>query len=283
MIKYDPLIFVCFTVILLSVIYLIWRLGNPPKEEPSLEGKHVLITGASSGIGKALAVEILARSPSRMTLVARNAKLLAETRDSLIQLHSNVNTDIEILSLDITLPYDEIVKSLEANNVGVVDILINCAGTSVARTFEDTPPRVLEDMIRINYMGAVNLTKALLPDMLRPALAVDKNGEGDKVIYPHERRIAFFSSPAAQLPIYGFSAYSASKAALSAFANTIQQELEDDGIMVTVVYPPDTDTPGFCVSQNFPFLPIWLRTFLIRSADIRYDQQVFLLSVKGTC
>lgn len=140
--------------------------------------------------------------------------------------------------------------------VGVVDILINCAGTSVARTFEETPPKVFEDMIRVNYMGAVNLTKALLPGMIRPALAVNSKGEGETIVFPHERRIAFFSSPAAQLPVYGFSAYSASKAALSSFANTIQQELEDDGIMVTVVYPPDTDTPGFIVSQNFPFLLI---------------------------
>lgn len=142
--------------------------------------------------------------------------------------------------------------------VGVVDVLINCAGISVAQTFEDAAPQIYEDLIRINYLGAVNVTKALLPDMLRPALVVNSRGEGDKVIHPHQRRIAFFSSPAAQLPIYGFSAYSAAKAALSSFANTVQQELEDDGIRVTVVYPPDTDTPGLAVSNSSSLLTISL-------------------------
>ncbi|KAM7536121.1 hypothetical protein Aperf_G00000102666 [Anoplocephala perfoliata] len=241
-----PPMFLLVISIVLVVIYIIWLIRNPQSEEPNLAGYHVLITGGSSGIGMALAAEALSRSPARLTLVARNPERLAEVRNTLLQAHSSAGTDIRTISLDITAPYEEIRKALvETHKVGVVDVLINCAGTAVARTFEDAEPQIYEDLIKVNYLGAVNVTKALLPSMLRPGPVANSRGEGNKVIYPHERRIAFFSSPAAQITVYGYSAYSAAKAALSSFANTIQQELEDDGIKVTIVYPPDTDTPGF--------------------------------------
>ena len=120
-------------------------------------------------------------------------------------------------------------------SVGAVDVLINCAGTAIAETFEATSPEAFDQLMRLNYFGSVYVTKSLLPAML-------SEGKG-----PSGRCIAFVSTAAALTPIYGFSAYSSSKAALTMFATILQQELEDKGLTVTTVFPPDTDTPGLQV------------------------------------
>ena len=90
--------------------------------------------------------------------------------------------------------------------------------------------------MRLNYLGPVHVTKALLPVMLP-----ERSGATG-------RCIAFVSSAAAFVPVYGFTAYAASKAALAMFSNILQQELEDKKLSVTTVFPPDTDTPGLHVS-----------------------------------
>ncbi|VDM06274.1 unnamed protein product [Schistocephalus solidus] len=89
----------------------------------------------------------------------------------------------------------------------------------------------------VSYLGPVHVTKVLLPKMLRPP--------EDASVQPKDRRIAFFSSIGGQISIYGYSGYAASKFAVRGFAAVLRQELEPTGILVTTVYPPDTDTPGF--------------------------------------
>uniref|UniRef100_A0A0R3WSR1 3-ketodihydrosphingosine reductase n=1 Tax=Hydatigena taeniaeformis TaxID=6205 RepID=A0A0R3WSR1_HYDTA len=109
----------------------------------------------------------------------------------------------------------------------------------LAQTFEASPPDVFDRLIRLNYLGAVHVTKVLLPAMLSPlGMGVKKERNAS------QRRIAFVSSLASLVPIYGFSAYAAAKSAITTFADILQQELEDVGPAVTIIFPPDTDTPG---------------------------------------
>ncbi|KAL5108392.1 3-ketodihydrosphingosine reductase [Taenia crassiceps] len=221
------------------LVYLIWWWIWCRPKEVSLAGRHVLITGGSSGIGLALAGEALRRGPARLTLIARNVARLAEARATLIKAYGTA-CDLRTISLDITAPYEEIKQSLVVtHNVGTVDVLFNCAGAALAQTFEASPPEVFDRLMRLNYLGAVHVTKALLPAMLSPVGVGEGNGGSIA-----QRRIAFVSSLASLVPIYGFSAYAAAKAAITTFADIVQQELEDVGPAVTVAFPPDTDTPG---------------------------------------
>ncbi|KAA3673382.1 3-dehydrosphinganine reductase [Paragonimus westermani] len=121
---------------------------------------------------------------------------------------------------------------------GPVDVLVNCAGYAVSRTFVDTPPEAIECMIRTNYLSAVHVTKILLPDMLC-----------DKTRPSCDRRIAFVCSMAGQIGVYGLAAYSGSKYALRGFAEVLRMELEPSGPLVTLAFPPDTDTPGLATEN----------------------------------
>jgi 3-dehydrosphinganine reductase len=85
-----------------------------------------------------------------------------------------------------------------------------------------------KEIMRINYIGAVYCTKAVVDSM--------KNR--------HFGRIVFVSSQAGQLGVFGYTAYSASKFALRGLAESLQMELKPYNIYVTLSYPPDTDTPG---------------------------------------
>eukprot|EP00108_Taenia_solium_P008551 TsM_000600700 transcript=TsM_000600700 gene=TsM_000600700 len=223
----------------LALVYLLWWWIWCRPKEVSLAGRHVLITGGSSGIGLALAGEALRRGPARLTLIARNVTRLAEARATLVKAYGTA-CDLRTISLDVTAPYEEIRQSLVVtHNVGTVDVLFNCAGAALARTFEVSPPEVFDRLMRLNYLGAVHVTKVLLPAMLSPEGVGEGNGGSVS-----QRRIAFVSSLASLVPIYGFSAYAAAKAAITTFADILQQELEDVGPAVTIVFPPDTDTPG---------------------------------------
>uniref|UniRef100_A0A915F0V9 JmjC domain-containing protein n=1 Tax=Echinococcus canadensis TaxID=519352 RepID=A0A915F0V9_9CEST len=217
------------------------RSGGNGRRYPSI-GLFVLVVDmvpATGGIGLALAGEALRRGPTRLTLVARDVTRLAEARAALIESHGTA-CDLRTVSLDITAPYEEIRQSLVVtHDVGTVDVLINCAGAAVAQTFEASPPEVFDRLMRLNYLGAVHVTKALLPAMLSP----DDVEEGDERGVS-QRRIVFVSSLASLAPIYGFAAYAAAKAAITTFADILQQELEDMGPAVTTIFPPDTDTPG---------------------------------------
>lgn len=83
--------------------------------------------------------------------------------------------------------------------------------------------------MRINYLGAINCTQACLPSM-------KQHGTG---------RIVFVSSQAGQLGVFGYTSYCSTKFALKGLAESLQMELERENIHVSLVFPPDTDTPGF--------------------------------------
>ncbi len=214
---------------LLASFIISWLLT--PKFDP--KGKHVLITGGSSGIGLAVAIKY-AKLGANITLVARNVSKLETAKGHVLDgVDLNVTgTKVHIISLDTSSGQDAVTKKLvtDENPLGPVDILVNCAGTSIAGAFDSTDTQEFTKMFNTNVLGSVYPTRALLPQMKERKLP---------------SKIIFVSSQAAQAPIYGYTAYGASKWALRGMAEALQMEVKPYGIMVSVAYPPDTDTPGY--------------------------------------
>lgn len=191
------------------------------------KGKNVLITGGSSGIGLALAEKFISFS-ANVWIMARTEKRL----DSALQLLESKkvaeNQNIVKIQADVS-NFQNLKKILEKviSVNGIPDLLINSAGIAYPGEFLKMDPAVFNDVISINYLGTVYTTKIVAPFMVQ-----NKSGY-----------IVNISSLAGVVPIYGYSAYAPSKYAINAFSKIIKTELTPYNIKISVVYPPDTDTP----------------------------------------
>jgi dehydrogenase/reductase SDR family protein 7B len=176
----------------------------------------VWITGASSGIGRALAIEF-SKLNTRLILSARNTEQLNETKSLC------TNTDnIKVLILDLAEYNLAQQKVYEAIGLfGTVDILINNGGISQRSLVKETPIEVDKKVFDVNYFGTVALTKALLPHLIEK-----KDGQ----IAVTSSVVGKFGSPLR-------SSYSASKHAIHGFFDSLRAELYNDNIAVTIVCP----------------------------------------------
>ncbi len=193
-------------------------------------GKCVLITGGSSGIGLATA-RLLRPSGAQLILVARDEAKLAQAAEELRRLDGA--GEVHTLSLDVGDAAAASAPQLPGGQP--VDVLINNAGVVMPGHFLQLDPAEFERQMRINFHGAVNLTRALLPAML-------ERGSGD---------VCFVSSLAGLMGVFGYTAYSASKFALRGFAEALRLELKPRGVRVTICYPPDTDTPQHAFEAQY--------------------------------
>ncbi|XP_032078772.1 3-ketodihydrosphingosine reductase-like isoform X2 [Thamnophis elegans] len=197
---------------LLLLRYLVSPLRHP--KPLSLSGAHVVVTGGSSGIGKSIAIECF-KQGAFVTLIARNEKRLLEAKK-----------EIETFSVN---------DKQAQERLGPVDMLVNCAGTSITGKFEEIDTCRFEQLMAINYLGSVYPTRAVVGKMKERRMG----------------RIVFVSSQAGQIGLYGYSAYSATKYALRGLAESLNMEVKPYNIGLTIAYPPDTDTPGYAEeSQN---------------------------------
>jgi short-subunit dehydrogenase len=203
----------------------------------AVRGKVVLITGASSGIGKATAVKA-ADAGATVLLVARSIEKLEETKQEIEQaggvahIHRCDMSDIE----DVERMADEVLAYH-----GQVDILVNNAGRSIRRSVGLAYDRFhdYERTIQLNYLGAVRLILALLPSM-----RARKSGH-----------IVNISSIGTQTNPPRFSAYVASKAALDAFSRVIASEVFDDGVRLTTIHMPLVRTPMIAPTRMYDVFP----------------------------
>ena len=181
-----------------------------------LQGKVIWITGASGGIGEAIALELSTRGAS-LILSARREDELARVKAACAS-PDNVAT----LPLDITdfdgLP-DKVGEAIDLH--GRVDILLNNAGVGMWAKALDTSLETDRRIMDVDFFGPVALTKAILPHML-------ERGSG---------RIAVVSSVAAKLPMKRLSTYCAAKHALHGFFDTLRLELGGSGVGVTLLGP----------------------------------------------
>ena len=195
-------------------------------------GQRVLVTGASSGIGAGLAEEF-ARRGAVVGICARREDRLRDVLGR-CQAHSPKS---QMWVTDVSDPsaVASLAAAVEAD-LGGVDVLVNNAGIPKRRKVADLDMATVEAVMRVNFLSAVNLTLALLPAMV---------GRGSG-------RIVNVSSIAATLSSPGESAYDASKAALTAFSESMAVELWSTGVKVLVVYPGLVDTELFSLPDNDP-------------------------------
>ncbi|KAL2717832.1 3-ketodihydrosphingosine reductase [Vespula squamosa] len=222
-------------IIILFIIGLIIKLIMYRGRLKNVENKHVVITGGSSGIGKAIAI-VAAKKGAHVTIIARNVEKLEQAKCEIIQACKKKDTQrVEYLSLDITKNYEEIQKAFMEleKTMGPIYMLVNCAGSSVCAKIEDTSTSDVQKMVDLNFLGTYYCTKAVVPSM-----KTAKDGI-----------IVLMSSQAGFIGIYGYSAYCSVKFALRGLAESMAMELTPHNISVTLCLPPDTDTPGFAEEE----------------------------------
>ena len=199
----------------------------------SFAGARVLITGGSSGIGAGLA-EAFAAAGATVGIAARRHDLLSQVVER-CRAHSPTST-MWTVDLSDNAAVDRLARQA-VDELGGVDILVNNAGIPKRRHVTALDPATVEAVMAINYLSPVRLTLALLPHML-------ERGSGT---------IVSVASVAATLSPPGESAYSASKAALSVFSESMAVDLWATGVKVAVVYPGVVDTDLFTLPDNDPF------------------------------
>jgi short-subunit dehydrogenase len=208
-----------------------------PSLEDAVSGKTILITGASSGIGRATALK-LGDAGGTVLLVARTKEkldeLAAEIEDvgGLAYSHPCNLTDMD----DIDRMADEVLAEH-----GDVDILINNAGKSIRRSVNRAYDRFhdYQRTMQLNYFGPVKLILKLLPSMR-------ERGAG---------HIINISTIGLQVNTPRFSAYVASKAALDAFSRSVGPEVIGDGVHITTIYMPLVRTPMIAPTKIYDRFP----------------------------
>ena len=199
------------------------------EQTDDLTGKSVLVTGASSGIGAALA-EGFARRGATVGICARRADRLAEVLARLqVHVPRSRSWTIDLADLDAIEGFARTVE----RELGGVDVLVNNAGIPKRRHVMRLTPEECEAVMRINYFSPVRLTLALLPGI------IERRGH-----------IVNISSIAARLGPPIEAAYSASKAALTAFSESMAVDLRDTGVGVHIVNPGVIDTELFHLPDN---------------------------------
>jgi short-subunit dehydrogenase len=187
------------------------------------KNKVVWITGATSGIGLALAVRLSKISGIKIILSARSHDKLERIAQEL----SNNGAELLVLPIDLA-DYSKAPQWVEAviNTFGTVDILINNGGISQRSWAIETPLDIDKMLFEVNFFGTVALTKQVLPVMIK-----QKRGH-----------IIVVSSIAGKFGFYLRSSYSASKHALHGFFDSLRLELEPYSIAVTLVCPGKVKT-----------------------------------------
>lgn len=209
-------------------------MGDDDGNDRPLVGRTALISGASAGIGAALAEGFAARGAT-VGICARRADRLAEVLER-CRAHApdSRSWTVDLSDLDAVGDF----ARRADDELGGIDLLVNNAGIPKRRRVEATSDAELDQVVAINFLSPVRLTTALLPRML-------ERGRG---------QILNVSSVAARLSPPGEAAYAASKAALTAWSESLAVELWDTPVSVHLLNPGVVDTELFHLPDNDPML-----------------------------
>jgi NAD(P)-dependent dehydrogenase (short-subunit alcohol dehydrogenase family) len=211
--------------------------ARDPKNREALQGRYVVITGASSGIGKVTALKV-AQCGGIPVLVARGKDKLEETRATIERRGGQALVfPCDLSDLDAI---DTLCKEITAQ-VPSIDFVVNNAGRSIRRSLKLSHDRFhdFERTMQLNYFGAIRLVMGLLPAMRK-----QKRGH-----------IVNISSIGVQTNPPRFSAYVASKAALDSWSNVVASELVGDGITFTSIHMPLVRTPMIAPTKIYDKFP----------------------------
>jgi short-subunit dehydrogenase len=188
----------------------------------SISGSRILITGASQGIGRALA-ELAARRGGRVLAIARSEPLLRE----LAEKAKEAGLPLETAQADITSSEDrKRLVELAVGKFGGLDVLVNNAGIGATGHFCETDPHHLRQIMEVNFFGLTEMTRVFLPLL--------KQGNRPAIVN--------ISSIAGRRGIPARAEYSASKFAVEGFSEALRAEVAKDGVDVLVVCPGLTQT-----------------------------------------
>lgn len=185
-------------------------------------GAHVVITGGSQGIGLATA-QACARRGARVSLIGRDPDRLVEAQRQLPAGTATVAADVTDRSA-----LEAGIGELVAAN-GPCDILVAAAGRAEPGYFLDLEGDAFARQMQLNYLGVVHAVRAVLPSM-----AERRRGH-----------LVVLSSLSGLLGVFGYGAYTPTKFAVRGLGEALDAEFRQRGIVTSIVYPPDTDTPGF--------------------------------------
>jgi short-subunit dehydrogenase len=190
-----------------------------------ISGKHILITGGSSGIGKHLAGKLLEHG-NKVVIASNNSASLEQTVGELKNISSHIFfCSVDVSSTDSVHALAEFVL----RHHDCPDILINNAGFATYRTFEESPITEIEQLVQVNLLGAMRCTHSFLPAMIA-------RGHGS---------IVNIASIAGKLVMTPNGVYSASKHALVAWSEILKYELARFNIDVSVICPGRVETAFF--------------------------------------
>jgi short-subunit dehydrogenase len=187
----------------------------------TLRGSVAVVTGASSGIGAATAVDF-ARRGALVVAVARRAERLAATVE---QCRAAGGTALAV-TLDVTEAGAVEAIASTASRFGEVDVLVHNAGTGLHRSIMQTGPEDVRDLLEVHLMAPIKLTRAFLPGMLSRRRGA----------------VVTVGSISAVLPAPGEASYGAAKAALTRWTHGLATELAGTGVRAAVVSPGPIDT-----------------------------------------
>jgi NAD(P)-dependent dehydrogenase (short-subunit alcohol dehydrogenase family) len=212
-------------------------IGRDPKVRDALKGKHVVITGASSGIGQVVALKV-AQAGGIPVLVARGKDKLEETKAT-IERHGG-RAYVFPCDLSDLEAIDGLCEQL-STDLPSVDFVVNNAGRSIRRSLRLSHDRFhdFERTMQLNYFGAIRLVMGLIPAMQKA-----KRGH-----------VVNVSSIGVQTNPPRFSAYVASKSALDSWSNVVSSELVGDGITFTSIHMPLVRTPMIAPTKIYDKFP----------------------------
>lgn len=205
------------------------------------QNKTIVITGASSGIGQAAALEFAKRGAS-ITLVSRNLEKLNQTAKKL----SKFDSQILVAQCDVSDKSQvKTMSSLVLDKFGKIDVLVNNAGFAIYGSVKDLDIEDIESQMATNYLGMVYCTKNFLPTMLK-----ENSGH-----------IVNVASVAASFGLPGIASYCASKFAMLGFSEGLKHELHGTKVGITVVSPIMVRT-NFFDHPSFEKMPKYSPTSL---------------------
>ncbi|MGA2158703.1 MAG: SDR family oxidoreductase [Dehalococcoidia bacterium] len=196
------------------------------------KGKIVYITGGSSGIGLA-AAKMLAQKGAHVAIFARRQQVMEDAIREMSACGCIPDQKFYYDLLDVSI-HEDVEKVLQkaVSEFGVPDVLINCAGRAKPGYFEEIPYGQFDETIKIDLYGAWNTCAFLVPLMKK---------RGGYIVN--------VSSICGFIGVFGYSDYSAAKFGVLGFSEALRSEVKPNGITVSVLCPPDTDTPGY-VEEN---------------------------------